>query len=100
MEKAHSMRDIVSQISRSATIIPGQMRRLDYVGELVFVGQRREGKIEGGREREGEGELPGSEHLVIAIVRVGLIGAFGGTERVGNVPIGLCGGKSTADSYY
>lgn len=67
------------------------MRRLDYVGELVFVSQRREGKI--------EGELPGSEHAVIALVRVGLIGAFGGTERVVNVPIGLCGGgKSIADS--
>lgn len=45
------------------------------------------------REIEGEGELPGSEHPVIAVVRVGLIGAFGGTECVGNVPIGLCRGS-------
>lgn len=57
MEKAHSMRDIVSQISRSATIMPGQIRRLDNVGELVFLScERREGKIEGGRGREGEKE--------------------------------------------
>lgn len=97
IEKAHSKRDIVSQISRSATIVPGQMRRLDKVAGLVFFffffTAKERGQIEGVREREGEGVLPGSEHPVIAVVRVGLFGAFGGTERVGNVPIGLCGGE-------
>lgn len=69
------MREMVSQISRSATIMPGQIRRLQWES------------VKGGVKNQEY--IPRTEYPVVPLVRIRQFCAFGRGQTVRNVALGI-----------
>lgn len=82
MSNAQSIREIVSQISRSATSIPGQIRRLKVISFFNL------------NNYQYMGDLPSTEHPVVSLHRVGDIGTLGRCQGIVNVSVRLCSNVS------